>query len=129
REFGISPLLVLSLMRQESGYDDRARSWASANGLMQIIPRTGARIAARLNLEDYNYGVLRSPEVNVRFGTWYLSELARKYHGHVALAVGSYNAGPVAVSRWVDLRSDSTTDEFIEDIPYRETRHYVKTVL
>lgn len=128
-EFKISPLLILALMRQESAYDHNARSWASANGLMQIIPSTGEKIAARLDMPAYNYGVLREPSVNVRFGSWYLSELLRKFNGNIALAIGSYNAGPVAVSAWVDQRHNSATDEFIEDIPYRETRHYVKRVL
>lgn len=129
QEFGISPLLIWSLMRQESAFDHRARSWASANGLMQIIPRTGNKIAERLNMKEYNYGVLRSPAVNVRFGAWYLKELLTKFHGHPALAIGSYNAGPEAMSRWVELRGELATDEFIEEIPYRETRHYVKRVL
>jgi soluble lytic murein transglycosylase len=69
------------------------------------------------------------PEINIRFGAWYLKELLRKFHGHPILAVASYNAGPQAVSRWVKLRAGVATDEFVEEIPYRETRHYVKTVL
>lgn len=129
-EVGISPLLIWSLMRQESAYDDRARSWASANGLMQIIPRTGRKIAARLGVDDkYNFAVLQDPNVNVKFGAWYLGQLLHKFHGHVALAVGSYNAGPVAMARWLDRRPRTPTDEFVEDIPYRETRQYIKRVL
>ncbi|MEZ4269924.1 MAG: transglycosylase SLT domain-containing protein [Myxococcota bacterium] len=88
----------------ESAYDDRARSWASANGLMQIIPRTGRLIAERLDIQDYNYGVLRVVPVNVRFGSWYLGALLQKFRGNLTLAIGSYNAGPLAVSRWVDQR-------------------------
>ena len=58
-----------------------------------------------------------------------MSELIKKFKGHPALAIASYNAGPKAVSRWVDLRGGMATDEFIEEIPFRETRHYVKAVL
>lgn len=128
-EFGIPPMLVLGVIRQESAFMTKARSWASAQGLMQIIPRTGTKIAEALALEDYNYGILRIPEVNIRFGSWYLKELLRKFHGHPILAVASYNAGPKAVARWVKLRAGLPTDEFVEEIPYRETRHYVKAVL
>ncbi len=129
KEYQIPPMLVLGVIRQESAFMTKARSWASAQGLMQIIPRTGSKIAEAMNLEDYNYGILRVPEVNIRFGAWYLKELLQKFHGHPALAVASYNAGPQAVSRWVKLRAGVATDEFVEEIPYRETRHYVKTVL
>ena len=129
REFRISPLLVLAIMRQESAFDDQANSWASARGLMQIIPVTGRRIAEALNLNPYNDGVLRDPVVNVRFGAWYLGQLVQKFEGNYILAIGSYNAGPQAMQRWVDARADCASDEFIEDIPYRETRNYVKSVL
>lgn len=128
-EFGISPLLVLSLMRQESAFDDGARSWASANGLMQIIPVTGRRIAQAMGETLYSDGLLRDPAVNVRFGTWYLSQLVTKFDGNYVLAIGSYNAGPQAVQRWTKNRIQMPLDEFVEDIPYRETRHYVKNVL
>ena len=126
---GLSPMLVLGLIRQESAFAAQARSWASAQGLMQIIPSTGQKIADALSLKDYNYGALRVPALNIRFGTWYLAELVKKFRGNPALAVASYNAGPQAVSRWVDLRGGMATDEFIEEIPFRETRHYVKAVL
>jgi soluble lytic murein transglycosylase len=129
REFHLSPLLILAIMRQESAFDDQANSWASARGLMQIIPVTGRRIAEVLNLDPYNEGVLREPVVNVRFGTWYLSQLVQKFEGNYILAIGSYNAGPQAMQRWVDARAGCATDEFIEDVPFRETRHYVKSVL
>lgn len=128
-EMGVSPWLLLGLMRQESAFNDRARSWASARGLMQIIPRTAAQIAQALEVDDYNYGVLTDPRVNIRFGAWYMAQLLRKYQGNPVLAVGSYNAGPQAVSRWVNLGAGSTADEFIEEIPYRETRAYVKKVM
>lgn len=129
KEYQIPPMLVLGVIRQESAFMTKARSWASAQGLMQIIPTTGSKIAEAMKMEDYNYGILRVPEVNIRFGAWYLKELLRKFHGHPILAVASYNAGPQAVSRWVKLRAGVATDEFVEEIPYRETRHYVKTVL
>jgi soluble lytic murein transglycosylase len=128
-EFGVSPLLILAIMRQESAFVDRARSWAAAQGLMQIIPPTGERIAEALEVEPFDTELLVVPAINIRFGAWYLNQLLAKYRGHVVLAVASYNAGPRAVSKWVDAAGALSTDEFVEEIPYRETRHYVKRVL
>lgn len=129
QEFGVSPLLVLSIMRQESAFDDRARSFASAHGLMQIIPTTARRIAQELGHEQFNNGWLNHPETNVRFGAWYLAQLSRKFRGHLGLAIAAYNAGPLAVESWVDDFGALSTDEFVEQIPYKETRGYVKRVL
>jgi len=129
REFKISPLFILSIMRQESAFDDRARSWASAHGLMQIIPATGNRIAAALGAAGFSPATLRAPAVSIRFGGWYLAQLLAKYRGNVVLAAASYNAGPENVSAWVNANSGRPVDEFVEEIPYRETRHYVKRIL
>jgi soluble lytic murein transglycosylase len=128
-EFKVSPYVLLALMRQESAFNRRARSTASASGLLQIIPRTGAKIAERLGVRDYTFAALQDPKTNIRFAAWYVAELLKKYHDHLALAVGSYNGGPRAMSHWLTLRAGSATDEFVEDIPFRETRQYVKTVL
>ena len=122
----MDPSLIWAIMRQESAFAIRALSWASAQGLMQIIPRTGRKIAAALEKEDYDVSMLRTPDTSIEFGSWYFAELLKKFHGHPALAIASYNAGPQAVSRWVDARPGIATDEFIEEIPYKETRHYVK---
>ncbi|MEE2959432.1 MAG: transglycosylase SLT domain-containing protein [Myxococcota bacterium] len=128
-EFSIDSWLILSIMRQESAFKPQAQSWASAQGLMQLIPRTGSEISKRLKLKDFNSGTLQQPTVNIRFGAWYLSELLKKFQGNIALAISAYNAGPVAVEEWANNRIGMETDEFIEEIPYRETRHYVKKVL
>jgi soluble lytic murein transglycosylase len=129
REFDVSPLLLLAIMRQESGFKVRARSWANAQGLMQIIPPTGERIAAALEVEPFHAGMLSIPEVSVRFGGWYMAQLLGKYGGNVALALANYNAGPRAATRWAEAAGNEATDVFVEEIPYRETRHYVKRVL
>lgn len=128
-EFAISPLIILAVMRQESNFDERARSSASAHGLMQIIPPTAGRIAAALGMSDYDDALLRVPRVSVRFGAWYLSELLRKFGGNPVLALATYNAGPQAVEGWVVANARRQLDEFVEDIPFKETRHYVKRVV
>ncbi len=128
-EWGLSPLLLLSVIRQESAFNDRARSWVSARGLMQIIPPTAEQIARALEFEDFHPGLLNDPSINVRFGAWYLRALLDTYRGHPLLALGGYNAGPVAMTRWVEARSGLHTDEFIEEIPYTETCGYVKRIV
>jgi soluble lytic murein transglycosylase len=128
-EFSVSPLFILSVMRQESSFDERARSSASAHGLMQIIPPTAGRIAAALGMADYDDALLRVPKVSVRFGAWYLAELLRKFGGNPVLALATYNAGPQAVESWVVANARRPLDEFVEDIPFKETRHYVKRVV
>ena len=106
-QVGMDPSLIWAIMRQESAFAIRALSWASAQGLMQIIPRTGRKIAAALEKEDYDVSMLRTPDTSIEFGSWYFAELLKKFHGHPALAIASYNAGPQAVSRWVDARPGS----------------------
>jgi soluble lytic murein transglycosylase len=128
-EFDIEESVILAVMRQESAFRTTARSWASAQGLMQIIPRTGMRIAQALDVPDYDVRVLSDPSHNIRYGAWYLSELLTKFDQHIALAVGAYNAGPRAVARWVKQRPATASDEFIEDVPYVETRRYIKRVM
>ncbi len=128
-EFKVSPLLVFAVMRQESGFRVQARSTASARGLMQIIPTTGQRIAEALGHDPYNVHALDAPQVSIRFGTWYLGQLLDKFHGNLVPAIAAYNGGPQAVARWIDVCGGMPTDEFVEEIPYRETRQYVRRVL
>lgn len=129
REWGLSPLLLSSVIRQESAFDDRARSWASARGLMQIIAPTASRIAEALDIPDFHPGLLNDPKINVRFGSWYLRALLRSYRGNAILALGGYNAGPVALNRWLEARHTLEIDEFVEEIPYSETRSYIKRIV
>ena len=68
-------------------------------------------------------------EININFGAWYLSYLKKRFNGNTVLMIASYNAGPEAVTKWVNGNSNMETDEFIEAIPYNETRAYVKRVL
>jgi soluble lytic murein transglycosylase len=119
----------LSLIRQESAYDDVAYSYAGAHGLMQIITPTAKRIAEEIGQENFQVGELNSPNTNMKFGAWYLNQLLKKFHGNIALALASYNAGPQKVADWLDWSSSLEVEAFIEEIPYRETRLYVKKIL
>jgi soluble lytic murein transglycosylase len=120
--------LLHSIMRQESGFRPRVVSPAGAIGLMQLMPGTGARVAGELNL-SFVPRLLESPTYNVRFGGHYLKKLVDMFGGNVALAAAGYNAGPMAVFRWIDGGKDLPLDLFVARIPFEETRGYVERVV
>ncbi|MFZ9596592.1 MAG: transglycosylase SLT domain-containing protein [Bdellovibrionia bacterium] len=122
---GLDPLLVMSLMKQESSFDSEAHSPAGARGLMQLMPFTAFEMDSSLKPE-----ALFEAEDNIRVGTLYLSKLLTRFKGNAVYAVGAYNAGPHAMDRWIKASgSKKTMTEFIESIPYRETREYVSSIL
>jgi soluble lytic murein transglycosylase-like protein len=129
-EFGVDPLLMMSIMRQESTYRHAIKSRAGAVGLVQVMPATGARLAWLMGDESYSPGALEDPAVNVRYGTYYLSLLIDRFDGVFPMAVASYNGGPHNVSRWYRAHQHKIEiDEWAEQIPWRETRDYVKKVM
>ena len=93
---------------------------------MQIMPDTGLWIANKRGVNNYN---LDNPTDNINFGTWYLDYTHSRYADNSMLAVASYNAGPNRVAQWVQERSINDPDEFVNSIPYDETRDYVSKVL
>jgi len=126
---GLDPYLVLALIRQESLFDSRARSPAAAMGLMQLIPPTAARVAKQLGLSAPSQESLFEPEVNLTLGTQYLKDLLQRYSNNWYKAIAAYNAGEAAVDRWEREIVTDDIEEFVERIPYVETRGYVKLVL
>jgi soluble lytic murein transglycosylase len=126
KQHGLNPMLVTALMRQESRFEAKIESSAGAKGLMQVMPDTASFIAGKLNLKKYN---LETPNDNIQLGTWYLGYTHDEYQNNSMLAVASYNAGPGAVSGWLESAKSRDPDEFVEAIPYEETRGYVKSVL
>jgi soluble lytic murein transglycosylase len=125
----VPPELVWAVMREESHFKTGATSGAGAMGLMQIIPQTGYEIAESLKLTEFQSGDLYQPLINVRFGTHYLSQLLKQFSGNLVQTISAYNAGPDAVERWRTQRPGHPCDEFIEEIPYRETHNYVMKVM
>ena len=121
----LNPLLVTSLIRQESRFEPEIESSAGALGLMQVIPPTAKSAARNIGLTKYS---LTKPEDNVNIGTYYLDFTHKRYNNNSALAVASYNAGPNAVAKWVSRYGLKDMDEFVEKIPYRETKGYVESV-
>jgi soluble lytic murein transglycosylase len=123
----LDPYLMAALISQESTFTPDVRSAANAVGLMQLMPATGRRYAARLGIR-YSAGVLTQPETNIRLGMRYFRDLMDRFGG-APFALAGYNAGEHRVSRWVAERPGFAQDEFIDDIPFQETQTYVKRVL
>ena len=125
QQFRLPPALVIALIRQESRFEPEILSRSGAVGLMQVMPDTGAWIASKRGIRTYS---LKHPEDNINFGTWYLDYTHNSFQNNSLLAVASYNAGPGAIARWVRQKGLGDADEFIENIPYAETRDYVPKV-
>jgi soluble lytic murein transglycosylase-like protein len=129
QRYDVDPLLAMGLMRQESVYRTWALSPTGAIGLMQVMPRTGARVASLMGDPHYSPEQLEDPSTNVRYGVWYLSRLLDRFGGDFPLAVASYNGGPHNVSSWLrPWGANIRLDDYVEQIPYPETRDYVKKV-
>jgi soluble lytic murein transglycosylase len=126
--FGVDPALLRAVMRRESNFRRAVRSGAGAQGLLQVVLPTAERLSAVLGLPDGLGARLDEPEVNVSLGAHYLGLLLGRFH-EPAVAVAAYNAGPGPAARWATERAGMPLDAWVESIPYRETRQYVKIVL
>lgn len=127
-EFQIEPHLILAVMKAESRHQKDAVSHKGAVGLMQIMPTTGIWIAEQLQMNDFQVEQLKDPEINIMFGTWYLSFLLNEFNQRLPVALASYNAGPGKVREWLaNDRWDGTLTN-VDDIPYNETKNYVRRV-
>jgi soluble lytic murein transglycosylase-like protein len=122
---GVDPYTVMGLIHQESYYNARAKSYVGAIGLMQLMPATGRELAAQLHIAPH----LDNPETNIRLGAAHFRMLVNLFNGSNELAIASYNAGQGRVLQWRRAAPGKPMDEFIEAIPFRETRTYVKHVV
>lgn len=129
RRYGVDPLLLLAIMRAESFFKHDAVSPVGARGLIQVMPSTGARVASLAGFEDFRVEKLTEPETNLRVGAWYMGRLLQRFGpGYFPLAVGSYNGGPHNIGRWLQPKVGMDLEDFVEEIPFDETRRYVKKV-
>ena len=126
---GLPAALVYSIMRQESLFNTFARSPADAFGLMQLIPENATVAAKNLGVPYHGPEDLYDPDKNIALGTFFLKNLFKKYDDRFILAVSGYNANDRAIQGWMKTRMRPHPLEFIEEIPYDETRLYVKLVL
>jgi soluble lytic murein transglycosylase len=120
---------LLAVARQESLFDPRARSSANARGLMQLIHPTAERVARRVGLNEPSTSDLYDPALNIELAGHHLASLLVRYDGRRPLAAAAYNAGEGRVDRWITDASGQWMDVWIESIPFRETRNYVKNVM
>jgi soluble lytic murein transglycosylase len=126
---GVDPLLVAAIIREESQYDGRAVSRVGAIGLMQVMPSTANAVAQRHRLPAVAREDLFDQETNIRLGARYVEQLLTQFAGNVVYTIAAYNAGPPVVEQWAAAHRGRSQDEFVELIPYQETRQYVKRVL
>lgn len=123
----LDPNLVRALILQESYYNPEAKSRVGATGLMQLMPPTAAEHARKLRI-PFAVSRLENPEVNIRLGTYHLRMLINLFDGNEHLAIAAYNAGQGNVAKWRRAAPRRPLDEFLESIPFQETRNYVKRV-
>lgn len=125
----VDPYLAAAIIREESQYDGRALSRVGAVGLMQVMPSTANAVAHRWGLPAVSRDDLFDQETNIRIGVRYLEELLAQFSDNFIATIGAYNAGPQVVQKWLAMNLGREPDEFVELIPYQETRQYVKRVL
>jgi soluble lytic murein transglycosylase len=127
-KYGIDPFLIMALIRQESAFNPKAVSVANAHGLMQLLPSTARRLARGMQLPRPSTEGLHEPEVNIRLGMRYFSDLMKQFDGQTEKVLASYNAGEHRVESWMSEATYSDSAEFVDTIPFSETRNYVKII-
>jgi len=127
-EHNIDPYLVFSIIKAESGFDPDATSRKNARGLMQITDRTGNWGAEKLEIENFITDDLYLPEINIRIGCWYISQLMKEFGNNMNLVISAYNAGSGNVSSWLKNKDLSRDGKELDRIPFKETENYLKKV-
>jgi len=125
----VDEFMIYSIIREESRFQKNAVSRAGAIGLMQLLPTTAEAMAKEVEIERYTTDMLYVPRINIELGIAYLRKVLNQFNGNICLALASYNAGPYNVVRWLNRFSELEFDEFVEEIPFQETRNYIKRVL
>lgn len=120
--------LIYSIIKQESAFNEKARSAADAMGLMQVIPRLAQQLSKKFEIPYRNTRDLYDPAINIQLGSFELMEQVKKQNGQLTYVAAAYNAGPGALANWLKNRNRNDILEFVEEIPYDETRTYVKLI-
>jgi soluble lytic murein transglycosylase len=126
---GLDPYLVASLIRQESEFNPNALSHANAYGLMQLLPSVGKSMAKKQGMKGFSAGQLLNPSINLELGTLNLKQVLGRFGGQAEYALAAYNAGDVPVRQWMASGDFQDIPEFVESIPYTETREYVQAIM
>jgi soluble lytic murein transglycosylase len=120
--------LIYSIMKQESGFNEKARSGADAMGLMQVVPGLAKQLSRKFEVPFKKNDDLYDPAINIQIGSYELMEQVKRQNGQLSYVAAAYNAGPNALSGWIKNRKREDILEFIEEIPYDETRTYIKLI-
>ena len=126
---GLDPYLVASLIRQESEFNPQAVSYANAWGLMQLLPPVGKKLAKEVRLRHFNQEQLTDPTINIQLGTRYFKHMVDSFGGQVEYALAAYNAGSDRVKTWQGQGPYRDIHEFVESIPFSQTREYVQAIM
>ena len=129
KQNGLDPFLMAALIRQESEFNPKAVSVANARGLTQIEPATGRELSRKLKVAPYSTPRLFQPALNLQLGTYYLKTLADRLNGHWEAALAAYNAGLSRAHAWLSWGDFKEPAEFVETVPFSQTRGYIQTVL
>lgn len=129
KKHGLDPWFAIAVIKQESAFQMKARSWAGARGLMQIMPGTGRVIARRRKIKKFRTSDLYKPEVSLDFGCWLLADYMKKTDGDIPAVLSGYNAGFGRPMRWWPAHEGRTMDELVDLVPFRETKGYIKAIM
>jgi soluble lytic murein transglycosylase len=126
---GLDPYMVASLIRQETEFNPGAVSNKNAYGLMQLLPAVGRSMAKEEGVHHFSTNDLLNPSTNILLGTHYLRQMLDKFGGQAEYAFAAYNAGDDRVTDWQSIGNYHGIDEFVESIPFTETREYVQAIV
>lgn len=129
KEYDVDPLLIFSIIKVESNFDEKAKSSSGAEGLMQLMEATATEIANKIDEPLVEQESLLEPEKNIMIGTKYYSELLEMYDENMLLALTAYNAGIGNVNGWIESGIIKKDGSDIENIPYKETNMYVRKII
>ncbi|HBP63721.1 MAG TPA: transglycosylase [Desulfosporosinus sp.] len=128
-QYGVDPLFVVSVIREESKFLPQSESHKGAKGLMQLMPSTAQAISESLGDKTYTEQDLLNPEKNIQYGTWYLASLQKVFSNNTTLVTAAYNGGRGHVQEWIKNGQIDPNNIRLQDIPFKETRDYVGRVL
>ncbi|MDR3542315.1 MAG: lytic transglycosylase domain-containing protein [Desulfosporosinus sp.] len=128
-QYGVDPLLVVAVIREESKFLPQSESHKGAKGLMQLMPSTAQSISQSIGDKTYSDNDLLSPEKNIQYGTWYLASLRKVFSDNTMLVIAAYNGGRGHVQEWIKTGQIDPKNIRQQDIPFKETRDYVDRVL
>jgi soluble lytic murein transglycosylase len=125
----VDPRFVISIARQESRFQQDAKSVAAARGLMQFIPDTSNQIAAQLGIKDFSQDRLYNPDMAILFGSEYLANLFKQFPVQPQAVAAAYNSGPENVTRWIARSRSSEPDRYVPELGFSQTKDYVYKVM